>query len=154
MNSDVTDTFIHELWFCWMCFFRLLLVFIPKLCPLSLHFAKINKMGGGWNTSRGLKKLISGRGGTIIQYLRVSIITTINYHCTFSSSILPPQVSEEYQKWLTISSTQTLNFSLPFILAFLCKSFEIFLLLCHVSNAWKISWSSAYLAARIRNVSL
>ena len=40
VNSDVTDTFIFEPWFCWVHFLRHFLVFIQKLCLLSFHFSK------------------------------------------------------------------------------------------------------------------
>ena len=39
-NSDVTDAFTFELWFCGMHFLRLFLAFIQKLCLLSFHFSK------------------------------------------------------------------------------------------------------------------
>ena len=68
MNSDVTDTFTYELWFCWMHFLRLFLAFIQKLCLLSFHVSKkfvkggLDKSGGGGleNFSKVIKQ-----GGTL-----------------------------------------------------------------------------------------
>ena len=40
VNSDVTDTYTFELWFCLMHFLRLFLAFIQKLCQISFHFSK------------------------------------------------------------------------------------------------------------------
>ena len=69
MNSDVSDTYTFEFWFCCMHFLKLFLAFIQKLYILTIisFFQKLIK--GGWNKSGGVgkifQKLISGGGGRL-----------------------------------------------------------------------------------------
>ena len=73
MNSDVTDTFTFELWFCYMHFLILFLAFIQKIRLISFHFFQKLIKGGVGIRAGGLENFskINKLGGTIIRYSRV-----------------------------------------------------------------------------------
>ena len=74
VNSDVTDTFTFELWFCSMHFLRLFsCVHSEIMFTIISFFQTLIKGGLEYERGEGLENFskINKHGGTIIRYLRV-----------------------------------------------------------------------------------